>query len=270
MINWKEKFSKSEFFLEKANNDSFLNHNVLGIVAVGDFLKIDVACLIEKYFSNLVKNTSLNKNKQLSNHQINVKCCPGASDANLDFIFFSNQGFVKKIQDLKTQLIDVLFQSMFQKRIETKLQEENLVNHMAPPAFMIPAACYGIQTKCPVPEVLTTLEKILSEVEYLNKNGFTLEEFLNAKEKFKTGLETLLLNEQSYNNTAIASYYADHFLNNAAIIPYHFFLESSLSFLEHISLKEISDRIYINLKNQNRCINLCCPDEFFILSQLLK
>jgi hypothetical protein len=235
-------------------DDTLYNPQDLGIVAVGDFPKSEVAAIVERVFSSLSHHPSGEMHETWK--PILLKTSPERSDAVLSIFFSSSQHPVKIIQDLRKQWIDLLFQGLFQERMQIKLLSENLVAEAAAHTFITPSKAFGITTRCTGNQAYAVLDAMLTEIEKVKRNGFSIEEFSHSKAQFLEKIEQMKLKE----NIQLASFHADRFVQDAGSVPFEFFIEASSKLLESISLKEVGERAVASLADVNRSIDIACPE----------
>ncbi|MGE5196064.1 MAG: hypothetical protein ACM3JI_01890 [Anaerolineae bacterium] len=179
--------------------------------------------------------------------------CENNGQASLHFSYRMPLPLIQKIEDLRQQWIKVLFQMMFQNRLEECLERLELSQYQTMIWTAYPMHSFGIWLKCPANDFLEVFAAFLLEIESIKKKGLTEKDFEVAKNEAFLELENFARSEYPFAECV------NHLLGDRGFVSCDFFLAASQPLLSSICLDEVSSMTQAFLDENRRSIDIFYP-----------
>ncbi|MEI7500336.1 MAG: insulinase family protein [Bacteroidota bacterium] len=170
----------------------------------------------------------------------------------------------KNLGYMRTQLIRGLINNMFAQRMSELANKEN-------PPFIYARSYYGQYTRTKDAftgmaqaannQSIKALTALLTEMERMNRYGFTAPEFERAKADLMRNYESRYMERDKRKNRELVSANVSYFLSNNPNPGIEFEYKFVLSMLPGISLDEVNKETRKYVRNDNQVIAITGPDK---------
>lgn len=246
--------------------------NLMSVIVVGDIDVHEMEKKVKKHFSKY-KNPKNEKPRQtydVPGHEetfVSIVTDPEATATNVRVYFKESTPDTptKSLGDLRDNLVESLFSTMLNNRLNEKANEAN------PPytyASSFKGRTYANNYKAfqsfamtAEDKQLEALQVIMEENARARKFGFTLSELERAKSQMMSGAESRYKERDKKKSSQYVSAYQNHFLNESPISDAEFSYQAYQAFIPEISLEEVSQKAKDLIKRQNTVVILTGPEK---------
>lgn len=186
------------------------------------------------------------------------------SNVNIYIVHDNKDGEEKTLLDIRESYLKSLYNAITSMRIQELLQKGT-------PPFVSGSTgmgglvrgydVYSIGATANTNEEGKALEAIMIETERLKRYGITESELERAKTNFLTRLESQYKEKDKIRNDRFASEYAEHYLTKQPAPGIEFEYEFANQVIPGITATEISARLPLWIKNDNRTIVITGPTD---------
>ena len=246
--------------------------NLMAVIVVGDIDMNEMEAKIKQHFGKYQNpaNEKPRKTFDIPNHKenfVSINTDKEASSANVQIYYKDHESSkpTTTVKDYKDDLIDNLFSSMLNNRLEEYTNEAN-------PPFVYGYSFHGsllsrekeaFQSFAMTAEdkQLEALRTLAIENERARKFGFTQSELDRAKNETLAYYEKAYNDRDKNNSSTYLGRYQNNFLKGDAIpsIEYSFNLTKEL--MPSISLDDVNKLIHSYIKEENQVIILTGPEK---------
>jgi hypothetical protein len=226
----------------------------MAVIAVGDFRAGDVKDLIEKHFADVAFTQKTPACETSSAIQIGHD--EALSKVALSVSYPSIRSSMGTYGDLKESWKLLLLQELFQQRMELCSRGLDEIWVHPHPRFFYPVDGYALTAEERSENLLSLL---LWQVEVIRSEGFSEEEFYQAKRKLLNQLQYLSFNVSEPSDAFLASYYGDQFLLGDACLCSQYFFEASFAIVQSAQLSDLTACLDEFLFDDNRKIRVTYP-----------
>ncbi|MEM6796113.1 MAG: insulinase family protein, partial [Acidobacteriota bacterium] len=238
------------------------------IIAVGDFDVDQVEGLIRKHLGGLpaTENPRPRETFSVPDHEeprISIETDPELTGTSVTVLFKHGEEEGSTVGDYRRGLVEGLYNQMFNARLGELSQQ-------ADPPFVFASSSggalvrggYAYQLDARVKEdaVIGGLESVLTEVERVDRHGFTEGELERAKREVLRGYEQLFKERDKLRSGSFAAEYQRHFYTGEPIPGIEAEVAFANRFVPEVELEEINrlGRKYIT--DENRVILVSAPE----------
>jgi zinc protease len=241
---------------------------LMAVVAVGDFDISYVDSLIQHHFANLMPrpdriSRTLYNVPDHSETLFAVATDPEATGSTVG-VFYKHPVFVqKKLIDYRTILVQILYNTMFNQRLQELLQQVDppfLYAYSTKSQIVRSKAFYLLGAGVKGSEFERALETLLIEAKRVRQFGFTDSELKRAKQEMLRSIEKAFLERDKTNSPRFAAEYIRNFLQQEPIPGVGLEFEMHKQFLPTIQLTEINKLASEWISDSNRVVLLSGPE----------
>lgn len=246
--------------------------NLMAVVVVGDINVDEMEKKIKEHFSSYQNpiNQKERKYYDVPNHKetfVAIETDKEATGSNVQ-LMYKDKGAPKKsknLSDLKGELVEGLFSSMINNRLQEKTNESN-------PPFVYGYSFHGstfAKTKEAYQSMamskengqLKALQVLVEENERVKKYGFNQSELDRAKKEFLAQMETMLNEREKQESDFFVDQIQGYFLQNEPMPSIEWSVNISKKLLDKITLEEVNAIIKPLITEENRVVILTSPEK---------
>lgn len=246
--------------------------NLMAVIVVGDIDINEMEQKIKKHFGPY-KNPVNEKPRtqfELPNHKetfISINTDKEQSNSSVQVYYkdLENNKPTVTVGDYKEQLIDGLFSTMLNNRLQEHTRSEN-------PPFLYGYSFHGstyaknkdaFQSYAMTSEdkQIEALRTLMIENERVKRFGFTQTELDRAKKEYLASYEKAYNDRNKNNSSTYLGVYQEHFLKGEAIPSIEYSYDLVQKLLPEINLSAVNGLINNYLKEENRVVILTGPEK---------
>ena len=241
------------------------------IIVVGDFDANVMEAKIKKIFGAIpaVQNPTLKEEYGLPDNTEPLigTATDKEATATLVNVYYKHDAIKdsdKNLEYMRRQIMRSLINSMFGQRMSELANKEN-------PPFLFARCYYGPYTRTKDAfigmaqsannESIKALTALLTEMERMNRFGFTPPEFERAKADLMRNYESRYMERDKRKNRELVSANISYFLNNNPNPGIEFEYKFAQSMMPGISLEEVNKETRKYVRNDNQVITITGPDK---------
>ncbi|KOY88115.1 peptidase M16 [bacterium 336/3] len=246
--------------------------NLMAVVVVGDIDVAEMEKKIKDHFSSY-KNPKKEKERktfEVPNHKetfISIESDKEATNTQVRLLY-KDEGTPKSqvtIGDLKNALVENLFSSMLNNRLQEKTNEAN-------PPYVFGFSYHG-NTYANTKEAyqsfamtkdngqIAALKVLVEENERVKKFGFNQSEFERAKKEFLAYMESQLKDKDKQESDLIVDQIQQYYLESEPMPSIEWSFKTTKDLMASISLEQVNSYIKPFIKNENRVVILTGPEK---------
>ena len=196
-IGKKEIIEKCSYETLKSFYDVWYRPDLMSIFAVGDFDKNKIEALIKKHFSDIPSAKNEKERKLLpvpdQDHMLfSIVTDPEATSTSVSFYHKMILEPQDKVKDYRRQLVESLFNRMFNTRLNELSRKANppfLSAYSSEGSFVRTKDFYTLSASVKDSGIALGLETLLTEAQRIKKFGFTQTELDREKESMLSGMD---------------------------------------------------------------------------------
>lgn len=248
--------------------NSWYRPDLMAVIVVGDINVGEMERQIMKRFGG-IQNPTAEKKKEIyrlpehSKTLVSVCTDPEATYSRVMIIYKHPADNQNSEEGFKRYLINVLFNGMFNNRLQELMQQPN-------PPFFAAYSGYERETRANDAFNLTAVTKtgktidalkiLLTENERIKRYGFTASELERQKKEMLTGYENALKEKNKTASGDLAGEYITHFLENMPSPGIEKECTLAKKIIPKITLKDINALPVKYITDKNRVIVLTAPE----------
>ncbi len=242
---------------------------LMAVVAVGDFDGDRIESLIRKHFSHIpaAKKPRPREVFEVPGHSetlFSITTDTELSGTTVSVHYKHSATPQGDFGNYRASLVESLYHGMLNDRLNELTQEAEPpflygVSNMSP--FARSASIFSQQARVREGEVLSGLEALLTEVERVDRHGFTQTELDRSKTNIERGYEQAYRERDKVRSGPLASELVRAYLEGESTPGIEVELEMVRRFLPEIELEEINQRARQWITDENRVIVVSAPDK---------
>ena len=242
--------------------------DLMAVVAVGDFDIAYIDSLIRHHFSHLRPQgeTPARILFDVPDHEetlFAIATDPEATSSTIG-VFYKHPLFEQKtLRDYRTVLIQILYNTMFNQRLQELLQQPDppfIYAYSTKTSMVRTKDFYLLGAGVKGNEFERSLETLLIEAQRVRQYGFTISELERAKKDLLSNMEKAFLERDKTNSNRYAAEYIRNFLTNEPIPGVAFEFEMQKAFLPSIQLAEVNNLATQLISDSNRVVLVSAPE----------
>ena len=243
--------------------------NLMAVVAVGDFDKDKIEVLIQKYFSPLANPKSAPKRQifpvpDTPGTKISIETDPEEMSTSIEMYYKLKKTEQKTENDFRQSLVDALFNSLFNKRLDEltrQAEPEFLQGYSAKGRFIRTRDFYVLGAMVEENGVEKGMTALLTEAKRIRQFGFTQSELERNKMEMQRGVEQAFREKDKTKSANLVSEYIRNFLMGEPVPGIEKERELYQNFLPTIQLDEVN-RLGAEWMTDSNCVILVsAPDK---------
>ena len=243
--------------------------DLVSVVAVGDFDPDRIESLIRDRFSDWEAQEAPKERPayDVPDHeetQFAIATDPEFPVSVVASVFKTDSEPITTLDDYRTNLIESLFFSMLNTRLQEKAQSGE-VPFLGAGAFRFnlvrPMKGYGMQAQVQEDSLKAGLEALLTEATRVRQHGFTTSELVRQKRELLRSYETQLAERENTPSRRFASEYVTLALTGEAAPGINYEYQAVQDLLPGISVEEVNDVTATLLADRNRVVLVQMPEK---------
>ena len=264
-IGKKEIIEKGSYETLKSFYNTWYRPDLMAVIAVGDFDKNKIEELIKKHFSEIPvgKNEIERKSFPVPDQNqllFSIATDPEATNTSISFYHKMDIEPQDKVKDYRRQLVEILFNRMFNTRLNelSRISNPPFLNaYSSEGSFIRTKDFYTLSAMVKDSGIVTGLEAVLTEAQRVKKYGFTQTELDREKITLLSGMVQAYNERDKTESGSFVDEYIRNFLTGEPSPGIAYEYELYKQFVPGITLKEInllSDK-WIQEKNSVVLVN---------------
>ncbi|MBA3560459.1 MAG: insulinase family protein [Gemmatimonadaceae bacterium] len=242
---------------------------LMAVVAVGDFDKVQIATMIEKHFSDIprVRSPRARTIFPVPDHDstlITIATDKEATSSSVAIYYKQTEAPGGTLGSYRREIVEQLYNRMLNQRLYELTQKAEapfLWASSGQGPFVGPKEAYTIGAGVKDGAVVGGLAALLTEAERVDKFGFTPNELDREKREMLRSLERAFTERDKTESARYASEYASHFLDAEPSPGIAYEFETVKQILPGIALSDVNRLGREWITDRNRVIAVNAPDK---------
>jgi zinc protease len=268
-IGKKEIIEKCSYETLKSFYTTWYRPDLMAVFAVGDFDKNKIEELIKKHFSGIPEEKNEKERKLFpvpdqSQLLFSIVTDPEATNTSISFYHKMDLEPQDKVKDYRRQLVEYLFNRMFNTRLNElsrKADPPFLNAYSAKGSFVRTKDFYTLSAVVKDSGIAVGLETLLTEAQRIKKFGFTLTELDREKESMLSGMEQVYNERDKTESGDFVDEYVRNFLTGEPAPGIAYEYELYKQFVPGISLEEINKLSDNWIQEKNSVVLVNAPEK---------
>jgi zinc protease len=268
-IGKKEIIEKCSYETLKSFYDAWYRPDLMSVIAVGDFDKDKIEELIKNHFSGipLAKNEKERKLFPVPDQDhllFSIVTDPEATNTTVSFYHKMDLEPQDKVKDYRQQLVENLFNGMFNIRLNELSRKANppyLSARSSNGSFIRTKDFYSLNASVKDSGIAVGLETLLTEAQRIKKYGFTQTELNRVKQSMLRGMEQAYNERDKTESGAFVDEYVRNFLTGEPAPGIAYEYELYKQFIPGITLEEINKLSENWIQEKNSVILVNAPEK---------
>ncbi|MCX6121068.1 MAG: insulinase family protein [Ignavibacteriales bacterium] len=243
--------------------------DLMAVLAVGDFNKVEIEKLIKEHFSHLKNPEKERERIQYpvpDNKETLVSIATDAelTRASVDVLFKRDTSSQSTAADYRKEIISNLSSSMLNARYRELLQKPNppfIYAYNYDGRFIGPKQAFYFAAGVKENSILDGLEAMLTEAFRVKQHGFTATELERQKTQSLRGIEKAYKERDKTESRPFIDEYIRNFLQHEPIPGIEVELALYKQFLPGITLEEVNKQTQERMTESNRVITVSAPQK---------
>ena len=268
-IGKKEIIEKCSYETLKSFYDVWYRPDLMAVFAVGDFDKDKIEELVKKHFSGIPggKNTKERKLFPVPDQDqllFSIVTDPEATNTIISFYHKMDLEPQDKVKDYRRQLVENLFDRMFNTRLNELSRKANppfLNAYSSEGSFIRTKDFYTLSGMVKDSGITTGLETLLIEAQRVKKYGFTQTELSREKESMFSGMEQAYNERDKTESGDFVDEYIRNFLTREPAPGIAYEYELYKQYVPDITLDEVNKLSDIWIQEKNSVVLVNAPEK---------
>ena len=249
--------------------DDWYRPDLMAVVAVGDFNKLQIETLIKRYLGAIPRNATPRARAHFSvpTHDstlVSVNSDKEATRSVIRLLYKQPKRTNTTSATYRERLVEQLFGSMFNDRFAEITQKPNppfITAYAAQGGLVRSAESFSLTAIVADNGIQRGLNALLSEGERVKRFGFLKSELDRAKKDMQRGMEQAYAEREKTNSSVYADSYVSAFLQAEPSTSLEFDLAAINRFLPTVMVAEVNRLAGEWMTDKNRVLTTTSPDK---------
>ena len=254
--------------------DDWYRPDLMAVVAVGDFNKLQIETLIKRYLGAIPRNATPRARAHfpVPTHDstlVSVNSDREATRSVIRLLYKQPKRSNTTSATYRERLVEQLFGSMFNDRFAEITQKPNppfITAYAAQGGLVRSAESFSLTAIVADNGIQRGLNALLSEGERVKRFGFLKSELDRAKKDMQRGMEQAYAEREKTNSGVYADSYVSAFLQAEPSTSLEFDLAAITRFLPTVTLAEVNRLAGEWMTDKNRVVTTTSPDKAGIVN----